>query len=159
MAPGNAPSFDTLTGELPGFLFIDHLAIAVAPGTLDEQVATYSLLGFREVHREEVQGGDHVREALLQIGASPNLIQLVEPMSPESPIQKSIDRNGGKGGLHHVGFRVANAQAAYDALKAAGFRMIDVGPRPGSRGTTVFFMHPKSPAPSPTNILIEVVQE
>ncbi|MBI3993560.1 MAG: VOC family protein [Candidatus Lambdaproteobacteria bacterium] len=159
MAPGNAPSFDAVTRDIPGFLFIDHLAIAVPPGTLDEQVAAYGLLGFREVHREEVQGGDRVREALLQIGDSPNLIQLVEPMSPESPIQKSIDRNGGKGGLNHVGFRVTDAQAAYDALKAAGFRMIDAGPRRGSRGTTVFFMHPKSPARSPTNILIEVVQE
>ena len=54
--------------DIPGFLFIDHVAIAVPSGTLDEQVAAYALLGFREIHRETAEGSDRVREALLQIG-------------------------------------------------------------------------------------------
>ncbi len=85
-----------------------------------------------------------MREALLQIGEGPNLIQLLEPLSPESPVQKLIDKNGGRGGLAHVAFRVESAQQAFDAMRADGFQIIDKAPRKGSRGTTVFFVHPKS---------------
>ena len=52
----------------------------------------YELLGFKEIHREEVLGTDQVRESLLQIGAGPNLIQLLEPLRAGFPVQKLIDR-------------------------------------------------------------------
>ena len=50
--------------KLPGFQFIDHVAIAVLPGTLDAQVNAYRKMGFQEVHREEVLCNDQVREVL-----------------------------------------------------------------------------------------------
>jgi len=145
--------------EVPGIRFVDHVAIAVMPGELEGQVNAYKLVGFKEVHREEVRGADQVREVLLRIGDGPNLIQLLEPLSPESPVQKLIDRNGGRGGLAHVAFRVENAQRAYDAMKEHGFQLIDRAPRPGSRGTTVFFVHPKSRSESPFGFLIEMVED
>ncbi|MCX6625291.1 MAG: VOC family protein [Acidobacteria bacterium] len=144
---------------LPGFLFVDHVAIAVKQGELDAQVKAYELLGFREIHREEVLGGDQVREALLEIGNGPNLIQLLEPLGSESPVQKLIDRNGGRGGMAHVAFRVRNAQAAFDYMKANGFILIDKAPRKGSRGTTVFFVHPKSRQDTPFGVLFEIVED
>ena len=144
---------------MPGLLFVDHIAIAVLPGELEGQVAAYTALGFRELHREEMGGRDQVREVLLQIGNSPNLIQLLEPTSPDSPAQKQIDRNGGRGGVAHVGFRVKHAQAAFDWFRENGFRVVDEAPRPGSRGTTVFFIHPKSKDDSPFGILYEIVAE
>jgi methylmalonyl-CoA/ethylmalonyl-CoA epimerase len=150
---------ETVTGEIPGFQFVDHVAIAVPTGQLDAQVAAYALLGFREIHREEVYGGDQVREALLQIGDGPNLIQLLEPLSADSPVQKLLDKNGGRGGFAHIAFRVASAQRAFDQMKADGFNIIDKVPRPGSRGTTVFFVHPKSRAENPFGFLIEVVED
>jgi methylmalonyl-CoA/ethylmalonyl-CoA epimerase len=153
-----AGAFAHLTAELPGFLFVDHVAIAVPRGTLDAQVAAWSLLGFREIHREELLGGDHVREALLRIGDGPNLIQLIEPLDDGSPIARALARNGGKGGLNHVGFRVRDIQAAFDHLSARGFRILDPAPRPGSRGTTVFFLHPRALPAAPFDVLIEVVQ-
>jgi len=103
-------------------------------------------------------GGDQVREALLQIGEGPNLIQLLEPLSEESPAQKTVERNGGRGGLAHIAFRVKDAQRAFDAMQANGFRLIDRAPRAGSRGTTVFFVHPKSKEESPFGVLIEIVE-
>jgi methylmalonyl-CoA/ethylmalonyl-CoA epimerase len=145
--------------QVPGLLFVDHIAIAVLPGGLEGQVAAYTALGFRELHREEMRGRDQVREVLLQIGNSPNLIQLLEPTSPDSPAQKQIDRNGGRGGVAHVGFRVQDAQVAFDWFRENGFRVVDEAPRPGSRGTTVFFIHPKSKDDSPFNILYEIVEE
>ena len=139
--------------NVPGFQFIDHFAIAVPAGGLEAQVAAYRTMGFREVHREDVLGTDQVREVLLEIGGGPNLIQLLEPLSVDSPVQKLIDRNGGKGGFAHVAFRVQSAQVAFDQMKAAGMMVIDAAPRPGSRGTTVFFVHPKS-----LGYLVEVVE-
>lgn len=123
---------------------IDHVAIAVPMGQLDAQVALYEKMGFRVLHREEVYGGDQVREVLLQIGESDNLIQLLEPLNADSPVAKQIEKQGGRGGLAHVAFRVDSAAEAFASLKEEGFNLIDPAPRPGSRGTTVFFMHPKS---------------
>ena len=145
--------------RVPGIRFVDHVAIAVKQGELEPQVRAYERLGFREIHREEVRGGDQVREALLQIGEGPNLIQLLEPLSPDSPVQKLIDRNGGRGGLAHVAFRVESAERAFDAMQADGFQLIDKAPRKGSRGTTVFFVHPKSRAEGAFGFLIEMVED
>lgn len=148
-----------LAHDIPGFRFVDHVAIAVPAGQLDRQVAAYALLGFREIHREEVHGTDLVREALLQVGDGPNLIQLLEPLGADSPVQKLLDKNGGRGGFAHIAFRVASARKAFDHMKANGFNIIDKQPRPGSRGTTVFFVHPKSRAEDPFGFLIEIVED
>ena len=145
--------------NVPGIQFVDHVAIAVKQGELEGQVRAYEDLGFRELHREEVRGKDQVREALLQVGEGPNLIQLLEPLTADSPVQKLIDKNGGRGGLAHVAFRVENAQHAFEAMRAEGFQLIDEAPRQGSRGTTVFFVHPKSKAESAFGILIEMVED
>ncbi len=145
--------------NVPGIQFVDHVAIAVKQGELEGQVRAYEALGFREIHREEVRGLDQVREALLQIGNGPNLIQLLEPLTADSPVQKLIDKNGGRGGLAHVAFRVGNAQHAFAAMRAQGFQLIDEAPRQGSRGTTVFFVHPRSKAESAFGILIEMVED
>ncbi|MGB6726064.1 MAG: VOC family protein [Terracidiphilus sp.] len=145
--------------KTPGIKFVDHIAIAVKRGELEGQVNAYKLMGFEEIHREEVLGADQVREVLLKIGDGPNLIQLLEPLAPESPVQKLIDKNGGRGGLAHVAFRVENAQRAYEAMRESGFALIDKAPRPGSRGTTVFFVHPKSRMEFPFGFLIEMVEE
>jgi methylmalonyl-CoA epimerase len=57
-------------------------------------------------------------------------------------------------GLHHVAYRVANCADALNAVKASGGQVIDEVPRPGSRGTTVAFVHPKGSF----GTLIELVQ-
>ena len=144
--------------KVPGFQFVDHIAIAVQAGELEAQVKAYEAMGFREVHREEVRGTDQVRESLLRIGEGPNLIQLLEPLSPDSPVQKLIDKNGGRGGFAHLALRVSDAGRAFAFLQQAGFNLIDRAPRPGSRGTTVFFVHPKSRAENPFGYLIEIVE-
>ena len=145
--------------QVPGFLFFDHVAVSVRPGELDAHLAAYRAMGFREVHREEVLGGDQVREVLLQVGDGPNLVQLLEPLNAESPVAKQIERNGGRGGLAHVAFRVGDIQKAFDHMQRNGFKLIDKAPRKGSRGTTVFFVHPKTTEQAAFGYLIEVVEE
>jgi methylmalonyl-CoA/ethylmalonyl-CoA epimerase len=145
--------------QIPGFQFYDHVAIAVKQGDLESQVNAYKLMGFTELHREDVHGKDQVREVLLRIGDGPNLIQLLEPLSLDSPVAKQIEKNGGRGGFAHIALRVADIQAAFHYLKEKGFHILDAAPRPGSRGTTVFFVHPKTTDATALGYLIEVVQE
>lgn len=145
--------------EVPGFLFFDHVAISVKPGELEAHVQAYKTMGFREIHREDVLGTDQVREVLLQVGDGPNLVQLIEPLTPESPVAKQIEKNGGRGGLAHVALRVADIQKAFDYLKQNGFKIVDQAPRKGSRGTTVFFIHPKTTPTAAFGYVVEVVQE
>src|ERR1051325_3658756 len=63
---------DSQLKQVPGFLFFDHVAISVKPGELEAHVSAYRTLGFREVHREDVLGGDQVREVLAEGGGGPN---------------------------------------------------------------------------------------
>ena len=128
---------------------IDHVAIAVRD--LDAAVAWYAEnFGATVAHRERVES-DGVEEALIKVADS--YIQLLTPTTETSPVAKYLERNGE--GIHHVGYRVADASAALDTLKAHGARVIDDRPRPGSRGTTVAFVHPKAAF----GTLIELVQE
>lgn len=145
--------------EIPGFLFVDHVAVSVKQGDLEKQVAVYKAMGFTEIHREDVLGKDQVREVLLRIGEGPNLIQLLEPLSPDSPVSKQIEKNGGRGGFAHIALRVKDIQKTFTELKQKEFQIIDPAPRPGSRGTTVFFVHPKTTETAALGYLIEVVQE
>jgi methylmalonyl-CoA/ethylmalonyl-CoA epimerase len=145
--------------NVPGFLFFDHIAISVKPGELESHVQAYQTMGFKELHREDILGTDQVREVLMQIGDGPNLVQIIEPLNSESPVAKQIEKNGGRGGLVHVALRVADIQKAFDYLQQNGFKLIDKAPRKGSRGTMVFFVHPKAMDKVSFGYLIEVVQE
>ncbi|MCK4176047.1 methylmalonyl-CoA epimerase [Aciditerrimonas ferrireducens] len=128
---------------------IDHVAIAVAD--LDAAVAWYErAFGAQVVHRERVES-DGVEEALLAVADS--FVQLLTPTREDSPVAKFLASRGE--GLHHVGYRVADCAAALQAVKDSGGRVIDEQPRPGSRGTTVAFVHPKAAF----GTLIELVQE
>jgi methylmalonyl-CoA/ethylmalonyl-CoA epimerase len=150
---------DSQLEQVPGFLFFDHVAISVKPGELEAHVKAYQAMGFKEMHREDVLGTDQVREVLLQIGNGPNLVQLIEPLNEGSPVAKQIEKNGGRGGLAHVALRVTDIQKAFDYLKQNGFKLVDKAPRKGSRGTMVFFIHPKATETATFGYLIEVVQE
>lgn len=152
-------SLDGSVTQVPGFVSFDHVAMAVPPGELEAQVQAYEALGFTEIHREDVLGTDQVREVLLRVGEGPDLVQLLEPLTPASPVAKQIANNGGRGGLAHVAFRVRDIQAAFDGLKSMGFRIIDAAPRKGSRGTTVFFVHPKTTKSAALGFILEVVQD
>jgi len=128
---------------------IDHVAIAVYD--LDAAVTHYRTWFGVDVTHREVVASDGVEEALMKVGVS--YVQLVCPTRPDSPVAKFLESRGE--GLHHVGYRVADCAAALQRVKDSGGRVIDEAPRPGSRGTTVAFIHPKGDL----GTLIELVQE
>jgi methylmalonyl-CoA epimerase len=128
---------------------IDHVAIAVSD--LEAAIAYYrDTFGAEVAHRELVES-DGVEEALLRVADS--YVQLLTPTRDDSPVAKYLQNRGE--GLHHVGYRVDDCAAALQAVEAHGGRVIDEAPRPGSRGTTVAFVHPKGAF----GTLIELVQE
>jgi len=128
---------------------IDHVAIAVTD--LDAAIEWYrDMFGATVAHRERVET-DGVEEALLKVADS--YIQLLTPTSETSPVARFLERHGE--GIHHIGYRVDDVAAALSTLQANGARVIDAEPRPGSRGTTVAFVHPKGAF----GTLIELVQE
>jgi methylmalonyl-CoA epimerase len=128
---------------------IDHVAIAVRD--LDAAIDYYRrAFGATVDHRETVES-DGVEEAMLKVADS--YVQLLTPTRDDSPVARALDKRGE--GLHHVGYRVANCAEALESMKTAGATPIDASPRPGSRGTTVAFIHPKGSF----GTLIELVQE
>ena len=139
---------DDSRSEASSLTEIDHVAIAVRD--LDAAIAWYeAALGAQVAHRERVDH-DGVEEALLQVAES--FVQLLSPTTDSSPVARFLDRKGE--GIHHVGYRVADCAAAMEKMRAAGAVLIDERPRPGSRGTTVAFVHPRSAF----GTLIELVQ-
>jgi len=131
------------------FTEIDHVAIAVNDlgAAIDYYRETYGC----EVDHREVVERDGVEEALLKVADS--YVQLLTPTRDDSPVAKYLANKGE--GLHHVGYRVKDCAEALASVKEHGHRVIDEAPRPGSRGTTVAFVHPKTAF----GTLIELVQE
>jgi methylmalonyl-CoA/ethylmalonyl-CoA epimerase len=128
---------------------IDHVAIAVHD--IEAAISYYQRAFGATVDHREVVESDGVEEALLKVAES--YIQLLTPTRPDSPVAKSLEKRGE--GLHHIGYRVANCAEALAQMIAAGATPLDKAPRPGSRGTTVAFIHPKGSF----GTLIELVQE
>ena len=128
---------------------IDHVAIAV--NDLEAAIDYYRRAFGAEVEHREIVESDGVEEALLKVAHS--YVQLLTPTRPDSPVAKALEKRGE--GLHHVGYRVDDCAQALAAVVAAGGQAIDKEPRPGSRGTTVAFIHPKGSY----GTLIELVQE
>ena len=128
---------------------IDHVAIAVED--LEAAIAWYAAAFGATVEHREVVESDCVEEALLNVAES--YVQLLTPTRDDSPVAKYLEKKGE--GMHHIGYRVADCAEALESLRAQGARLLDEVPRPGSRGTTVAFVHPKSSF----GTLIELVQE
>ena len=127
---------------------IDHIAIAVRD--LEAAIDYYRRAFGAQVEHREVVERDGVEEAMLNVAES--YIQLLTPTRDDSPVAKAIEKRGE--GLHHIGYRVRDCAATLASMVAAGATPIDKVPRPGSRGTTVAFIHPKGSF----GTLIELVQ-
>ena len=128
---------------------IDHVGIAVAD--LGAAVELYRrAFGMEPVHRERVES-QGVEEVLFAVG--PSSVQLLGALGPDTPVGRFLERRGP--GVHHVGYRVRDLEQALSRLRDEGVALIDETPRPGSRNTTIAFVHPRSMG----GVLVELVQE
>jgi methylmalonyl-CoA/ethylmalonyl-CoA epimerase len=132
---------------------IDHVAIAVPLGQLDGMIEVYKKMGFSVEHEENVYGTDQVREVMLRVGETDTFLQLLEPLTPDSPVAKQVEKNNGRAAIAHIAFKTRDIGSTFEELRSEGVQVIDAAPRKGGSGATVFFTHPKS-----TSVLLEVVQ-
>lgn len=118
---------------------IEHLGIAVQS---IEEVLPYfeNVLGLKCYAVEEV-ADQKVKTAFLKCGEVK--LELLEPTSPDSTIQKWLDK--GNHGVHHVAFCIEDGVSnALAECESKGVRLIDKAPRPGAEKLNIAFLHPKS---------------
>jgi methylmalonyl-CoA/ethylmalonyl-CoA epimerase len=143
---------DDAPAPLPGLLAVDHVGLAVAD--LDAAIAFHTdVLGLVLLHREENADAD-VAEAMLGTTAegTGTQIQLLAPVSPESPIARFLERSGP--GLQQLAYRVADVEDAAAALRSRGLRLLYDAARPGTRGSRINFVHPHDAG----GVLVELVE-
>ena len=132
---------------------IDHVGIACHD--LAKAIEFYeSTFGLAVVSRE-VNADQGVTEAMLRVADAPagtQYVQLLEPLSPQTPVGRFLARRGE--GIHHVGYGVTDIAAALASIGAAGVTLIDARPRHGSMGASIAFLHPKDVG----GVLTELVQ-
>ena len=127
---------------------LDHVAIIVSD--LDAAVKLYrDVYGLAEPEIEVVPT-EQVRVAIFGHGAG--RIELVSPLTPESPMARTIEKRGE--GLHHICLAVPDIQKAMDGLTARGAPLLDKVPRPGAGGSKVAVVHPKGSR----GVLVELKQ-
>ncbi len=127
-------------------LHLSHIGIAVQamPGAL----AFYrDVLGLPVVPLADADGA---RIAGLQAGEA--LVELLEPLAPETPIGRFLDRRGP--GIHHVCFATPDLDGTLARCRAAGVRLIDETPRIGAEGKRIAFIHPAATG----GVLVELTE-
>jgi methylmalonyl-CoA/ethylmalonyl-CoA epimerase len=132
---------------------IDHVGIACHD--LDATIARYESVFGLTVASREIIAEQGVHEAMLRVSDGPagaSWIQLLQPLSPDTPVGRFLARRGE--GIHHIGYGVADITAALAAVGARGVRLLDQRPRHGSMGASIAFLHPKDL----TGVLTELVQ-
>ena len=116
---------------------IDHIAIAV--DDVEESAKVYQeALGIDDVEFETVQS-EGVKVAILHL--ENGRIELMQPTNESSPIKKFLEKKGQ--GLHHIALETDNIDGEVTRMEGCGIQFLGKV-RPGSAGTKVTFIHPKS---------------
>ncbi len=116
---------------------IDHIAIAV--NDVEESAKVYQqALGADSVEFETIES-EGVKVAIIEL--ENGRIELMQPTNDSSPIKKFLDKKGQ--GLHHMALDTDNIEGEVERMEGCGIQFLGKI-RPGSAGTKVTFIHPKS---------------
>jgi methylmalonyl-CoA epimerase len=117
---------------------IDHVALAVED--LEEAIELYrSIFEMELVHRERVEASGF-EMAAFRVGES--TLELLAPISQDSVVGRFLSKRGP--GVHHIAFRVQDAQDCSRRLQERGLDLVDQEPRRGTTGSSIVFVHPRS---------------
>lgn len=109
---------------------------------LAEAIKYYEEVLGLKCYKTEVVADQKVTTAFFKVGDTK--IELLEATSEDSTIAKFIEKNGGKGGMHHMAFAVEDGVAeALAEAQEKGVQVIDKAPRNGADGLKIAFLHPK----------------
>src|SRR5579862_1151861 len=128
---------------------LSHIGIAV------KDLATSRKL-FESLLNAKFKGSEEVNEQKVKLAFMETgdlSLELTQPTSADSPVQKFIDKRGE--GVHHLSFEVDDIRAELARMKAEGYHLIDEEPRIGAGGHLIAFIHPKSS----NGVLIEICQK
>ena len=125
--------------------------VGVATPSIEQSVALYrDLLGATKIHEPFDLPPQGVRVCFVD---TPNSqIELLEPLGPNSPVLKFLEKNP-QGGQHHVCFEVPDIHVAKAEMEAKGAKVLGE-PRIGAHGTLVIFVHPKDMG----GVLVELME-
>lgn len=123
-----------------GISRLDHIGIAVT--NLDDTIKFYEEVLGLKCEGTEVVEDQKVKVAFFPVGDTE--LEFLESTSPDGPIAKFIEKNGGRSGIQHIALRVDNIEEAIGNMKEKGYQMIDEKPRYGAGGAKIAFCHPKA---------------
>ena len=132
-------------------LHIDHIGIGVSDLAAVKDIFA-DKLGMFHQPEDEIVESQKVKVSFFPCGDAE--LEFLESTSPDGPIAKAIEKNGGKNLVQHIALRVDNVEAAIADLMAKGVEMLDKAPRYGAGGAKIAFLHPKSTG----GILIEICE-
>lgn len=116
---------------------IDHIAIAV--NDVETAAKEYQdALGVDSIEFETVET-EGVKVAIIHL--SNGRIELMQPTNDNSPIKKFLEKKGE--GLHHMALETDDIEGEVSRMEGCGIQFLGKV-RPGSAGTKVTFIHPKS---------------
>jgi methylmalonyl-CoA/ethylmalonyl-CoA epimerase len=128
---------------------IDHIGIAVS--SLEDSIPLFEKLLDTKLNKREAVDSQKVEAAFFKVGTG--TIELLEPISHDSEIQKFIKRK--KEGVHHIALNVSNIEEEIKRLEKNGFQFVSKTPIIGANNKKIVFLHPKS-----TNgVLVEICED
>jgi len=131
---------------------IDHVAVCVA--NMERALPDWlNLLGLSAGAREFVEGQKTEAAFIVTPESAGCTVELIQPRGGNPGLEKFLEKNNQRSGLHHIAFAVDDLAGALKELDARGVPLIDKTPRPGARGHLVGFLHPKAA----DGVLIELV--
>ena len=127
---------------------VDHIGVAVR--SIDQALEFYrDALGVEPVHRTVV-AHEKVEAAMLPTGES--RIELLQPTADDSVIARFIERRGE--GMHHLALQVDDVEAAAEAVRQSGRRLVVDRVQIGAEGYKYVFVHPSETG----GVLLELVE-
>ena len=127
---------------------VNHIGIATT--SLDESGELWSILGFSQ-SVDKISEDQGVKIRYLQ-GTGNTRIELLEPLSKETPVGRFIERRGP--GVQQIAIDVDDIESMISDLIDIGVRMVSEEPLIGSDGHRIAFVHPTSAG----GVLIELVE-
>lgn len=132
-------------------LQVDHIGIGVNDLAATKEFYK-NTLGIQHLPEDEVVEEQKVKVSFFPCGDAE--LEFLETTTPDGPIGKFIEKNGGRDGIQHIALRVDNIEVAIADLMEKGVKMIDEKPRYGAGGSAIAFLHPKATG----GVLLELCQ-
>jgi methylmalonyl-CoA/ethylmalonyl-CoA epimerase len=130
-------------------LGLNHIAIAT--DNIDKHTRIFESIFGLKAGDTQNNPGSKISLNFIDFGNAD--IEFIQPLDPNSPISKFLEKRGP--GIHHFCVLVEDIAAALEELQSRGIKLIDSKPRLGAEGSLIAFIHPDSTG----GILIELKEE